>query len=102
MKAYACMSGLVSDGALSHLPERYGFELYGCDSDVGLVDKLLIGTRQVHVLPPEHQERLGELAHYLIPHKLPLEGSHDEYRLEVQLLQHRLGKTAYSLLTCWE
>ena len=64
------MSSLVSDGALSHLVERYGFELYGCDSDVGLVDRWQIWMRQVHVLLTEHQERLGELVHYQPPHKL--------------------------------
>ena len=68
-KAYACLSGLVSDGALSRLPERYGFELYGCDSDVGLADRLQIILLLSPVPPPMHRENLDEPARYLLRHR---------------------------------
>ena len=64
-RAYAYMSILVSDRALSHSPGRYNFGLYGCDMDVGLASISLVVLLQYHILPPKHPESLGELFHYL-------------------------------------
>ena len=101
-KAYASLSGLVSDGALSHLPKKYGFELYGYDSDVGLVDISRIEMLQDRVLLPEHPESLDGLSHCQPQRKLQLWESHGGYRLVIWLLHHRQERMVYSLLTCWE
>ena len=72
--ANAYLSVLVSDGALSCPPKKYGCKLYDYDSDVGLVDIQQIVLQQSHAPPPGHQESLVELAHYQLQHKQPLEG----------------------------